>query len=195
MSGQAILDTVGQLRYRYDDGTVVASASAARSRLRSRTARSSIGDEGPMEELGASDAPNGIALTGSPVTVSIAIGAETPTAESALTLSVEGVRGTGVPGVAYEVYVDLPAGAQADPAGVHYVGLIGLFGLQPGDAGPHAHHGGQSATQRFDLSRHAAGPSGRDRLDVTFVPLDLSGLGSVPAGPIAEIERVRVFGT
>lgn len=195
MSGQAILDTAGQLRYRYDDGTVVASASAARSRPRSRTARSSIGVEGPVAEVDASDAPNGITLTGSPVAVSVALGAETPTAEGALTLSVEGIRGTGVTGVAYEVYVDLPAGAEADPAGTHYVGLIGLFGLQPGDAGPHAHHGGQSATQRFDLSRNAAGPSGRDRLDVTFVPLDLAGSGAIPAGPIAEVERVRLFGS
>ena len=108
-------------------------------------------------------------------------------------LTIEGLRGLGIPGVTWQVYLhrDLPAGTEP-PAATH-VGVLSLFGLQPDDA--MGHHGTPAANQSFDVTKLALAamndPAGRGRFAVSFVPF-LFGSAPVPLGPWATIDRVRL---
>ena len=102
----------------------------------------------------------------------------TPTAMAGdnVVLTLDGIQGTGVPAVSIEVYINLPEGQEPDFRTPYYVGNIGLFTLQPWDAGgPHAGH---ASTQLFDISRNIAAleeiGQWTGEVNVTLIPVDLA---------------------
>jgi tyrosinase len=166
-------------------------------------------------ESGSNTTEGGIEIGPEPVEVPVLLAppeaAGTPAAISGRTgvLTLDGIAGTGVPGVSVQVYINLPEGAQPDFRSPYYIGTLGLFSLQPWDAeGPHEGHG---ATQSFDISRNIAAlqETGEwtGEINVTFVPVDLNftakteaagtpeaGLATPEAkpGPWATVESVSV---
>jgi hypothetical protein len=157
----------------------------------SRTSRRSL--------LGASRAGSVIELSGHIVTVPIQRDASsaqpgTPGAEKErIVLTIEGLRGLGIAGVTWQVYLhrDLPAGTE--PPSSTQVGVLSLFGLQPDDA--MAHQGTPAANQSFDVTKLALTATNdqaqRGRFAVSFEPF-LFGSAPVPFGPWATIDRVRL---
>jgi hypothetical protein len=108
-------------------------------------------------------------------------------------LTVEGLRGLGVPGVSFEVYLHGTLSPGALPPGDAFVGLLSLFGLQPEDA----MMSGQTptATQSFDVTTMVraamADPNRRGRLSATFVPRLLT-MSPAPPGLWATATRVAL---
>ncbi|MDQ2651548.1 MAG: tyrosinase family protein [Chloroflexota bacterium] len=149
--------------------------------------------------LGASRAGSVIELSGSLVTVPIQrdASAAQPGASGAtserIVLTIEGLRGLGIPGVTWQVLLhrDLPPGTE--PPSATQVGVLSLFGLQPDDA--MAHHSAPSANQSFDVTKLALtamnDPAQHGRFAVSFVPF-LFGSAPVPLGLRATIDRVRL---
>lgn len=153
-------------------------------------------------ELGANAPPEGIAIGADPVTVPVAVAAPQD-ALGALTrgddviLTLEGVRGTGVFGAVFEVYVNLPAGEQPDVHGPYFVGHISLFGRQPTDRELPAslpevhddHMADHMGRQQFNISRNVAALQAMDEwtgeVAVTIVPYGESAAlatnGATPA--------------
>jgi tyrosinase len=114
---------------------------------------------GPSVELGRSEPDERIAIGPDPVAIPVRI--QQPEAAVAsvtrgeqVVVTLEGVRGEGVLGTFYEVYINLPEGQTPDFRSPYFVGNISLFGLQPWDTMPiHTRHTG---TQQFDISRNVA---------------------------------------
>jgi tyrosinase len=193
MSGGDVLDTVGQLGYRYDDdppplplpryaGQVAPAVPVA-------AAATPDGQGQPPTGLGASEAAEMIELGGAPVTVpvtmqqpahpALAQAADGDVVQQPLSLNVEGIHFQRNPGVTYEVYLNLPEGQEPDYQSVYYVGNLGFFAL-----GGHAHggagdHGGpdQAADlvqQSFDITPNVRALQARGEwqgspTEVTFV--------------------------
>jgi hypothetical protein len=149
--------------------------------------------------LGASRDGSVIELSGRIVTVPIQRDAsaaqpgESGASSERIVLTIEGLRGLGIPGVTWQVSLhrDLPPGTE--PPSATQVGVLSLFGLQPGDA--MAHHGAPAANQSFDVTKLARTAMNdraqRGRFAVTFVPF-LFGSAPVPSGPWATVDRVRL---
>lgn len=166
------------------------AASGAGSRS-SRTSRRSL--------LGTSRTGSVIELSGRMVTVPIHRDASTSQSDKdgasgeRIVLTIEGLRGLGVPGVTWQVYLhrDIPPGSA--PPTANQVGFLSLFGLQPDDAT--AHHGEPTANQSFDVTRLAqaamADTTQRGRFSVSFEPF-LFGTAPVPLGVWAILDRVRL---
>jgi hypothetical protein len=149
--------------------------------------------------LGASRAGRVIELSGTLVTVPIQRDAsaaqpgEAGASSERIVLTIEGLRGLGVSGVTWQIYLhrDLPAGSA--PPSANQVGVLSLFGLQPDDA--MGHHGSPDANQSFDVTKLALtamnDPAQRGRFAVSFEPY-LFGSAPAPPGPWATIDRVRL---
>jgi tyrosinase len=149
--------------------------------------------------LGASRDGSVIELSGRIVTVPIQRDAsaaqpgESGASSERIVLTIEGLRGLGIPGVTWQVSLhrDLPPGTE--PPSATQVGVLSLFGLQSGDA--MAHHGAPAANQSFDVTKLARTAMNdraqRGRFSVTFVPF-LFGSAPVPTGPWATVDRVRL---
>lgn len=149
--------------------------------------------------LGASRAGSVIELSGRSVTVPIqrdasaAHPAEPGASSEHIVLTIEGLRGLGIPGVTWQVSLhrDLPPGTE--PPATAQVGVLSLFGLQPDDA--MGRHGAPAANQSFDVTKLARtainDPAQRGRFAVTFAPF-LFGSAPVPPGAWATIDRVRL---
>jgi hypothetical protein len=169
MSGQDILNTVTQLDYRYDDdppGLVsvrvpffaireVEPAPAAHSNdeVDRTMLGESVGGGEEMIELGA--APKRVALQlrdEATERVAAVARAEVVPLEERIVLNVEGVQFDDQnPGVAYEVYLNLPEGQEPDFQSDYYVGNFGFFGM--GTHGAEAGgHGGHPADLSFDVT-------------------------------------------
>ncbi len=139
-------------------------------------------ESGPME-LGAE-----------PVTVEVPLSAEAnerllAAEPGRLRLAVEGVRLLR-PGLHYQVYLNLPADAAADPGSPRFLGHL-VFFAEPGATG--------ETSRTFDLAPavralHARG-EWTGEVWVTFVP-DAQALGEDAAagGPFFRIRRVAVLG-
>jgi tyrosinase len=84
------------------------------------------------------------------------------------------------PGVLYHVYLQLPAGADGQPAEEHLVGSINFF-----DAEEHAEHGGGEGHG----AGHAEGapPDKFYSFDVTTLAKRLAAAGTLPGAPIVTI--------
>lgn len=149
--------------------------------------------------LGASRAGSVIELSGRIVTAPIQRDAsavqpgEAHSGSERIVLTIEGLRGLGIPGVTWQVFLhrSLPAGTEPPPT--NQVGVLSLFGLQPNDA--MAQHGAPAANQSFDVTKLALtamnDPVQRGRFAVSFVPF-LFGSAPAPPGPWAIIDRVRL---
>lgn len=108
-------------------------------------------------------------------------------------LTIEGVRGAGVPGVSFALYLHSAQLRTSPPPSESFAALPSLFGLQPDDMAGHG--GAPSATQSVDVSEIVqaalADPGQRRRLAVTFVPRLLAS-GPPPPGPWATAGRVAL---
>lgn len=86
-----------------------------------------------------------------------------------LLLILDGVQADIQPGVTYDVYVGLPAGAAPTPDSPALVGTFSLFGM--GVKNEMSHAGGKPASFRFAINRAvAAALSAKRNLSVTIVP-------------------------
>jgi tyrosinase len=74
--------------------------------------------------------------------------------ENRVVLSLEGIQFDRNPGVAYEVYINLPEGQEPDYRSEYFAGTLGFFGLEP----DHVHGGHDpeaqqpSATVSYDIT-------------------------------------------
>ena len=200
MTGREVVDAAGQLDYGYDDnGGGGITAARTGDATRTQTARTRV--------IGSRREAKALVLGKERVDVPIALSGSVPDVAGSrggalVVLTIDGIRGEGMPGASFDVYLNLPAGARPNPQGDLYVGSISLFGVQPWDdrAMGHADHGGKrpSATQSFDITdavRSLQAGEGETRdLTVTFVPVDLAGSSGPPpgSGPWASVERVTV---
>ncbi len=167
MQGQDILDTVGQLDYRYDD---VDPPGGTRARVPFFVPEAETegvaqnDDEVDRTLLGASAGEHMIELGARPERVSVELGrearervaavarAEAVPHEERIVLNAEGVQYYDKnPGVAYEVYLNLPEDQEPDFRSVYYVGNIGFFGTSTYEA-EEGGHGGHPATLSFDVT-------------------------------------------
>jgi tyrosinase len=158
-------------------------------------------------ELGRSDEAGNIEIGPVPTAVSVTL--EEPNAAlsaSTTVLTLEGVRGEGIPAVVVEVYINLPPDQEPDFRSPYYVGNLNLFGLlEPAEDEAMAM---QSMTQRFNIARNvtALEASGEWTGDVrvTFVPyytasstsgdaaLGTPEAAQPPPGPWVTVESVSI---
>jgi len=98
-----------------------------------------------------------------------------------LVLDIDGIEADRPPGVVYEVYVGLPAGAEPDPKSPYYVGQFALFSV---GVRSHSHHGFKPAHFSFRVSRALAAALRASNEDpqVTIVPrdIDIDGKRTTP---------------
>ena len=102
-------------------------------------------------------------------------------------LDLEEVTADRPPGVAFEVYVGLPEGAEPDTSSPHFVGQFALFSV---GVRSRSHHGARPARFSFRVNRAVAAALARneDRLDVTIVPRGIDVRGQRQKGrPAAEV--------
>lgn len=180
LTGADIVDTEGQLGYRYDDDPpptvptpviplvhAAPGSPAAPHRLAA----------GPEPRIELSDKPTRVRVSlPEPARVEINRVAAAVETKVALVLSVEGIEFDKIPGVVYEVYANLPEGALPDSQGPHYVGNLAFFGLG-GHGGAHAAHAPQAPegrSHRFAFtnvvrSLKQKGAWNDESLQVTFV--------------------------
>lgn len=86
-------------------------------------------------------------------------------------LELGGVVVEGVTSVGFDVFVNLPEGAEATRSSVHFVGSIGLFGSRRGDE--HHSHGPGGNVEVFDATRAVSEGVDLARFTVRIVPFDL----------------------
>ena len=176
-----VLDTEAPpLAYRYDR---VAVPDAVRAQLPAPPAPPPFAmaenPDRPAEMVGATEAP--FALTSGATSASIVT--EPPSGPAAFGLSgddagevllqVENVTGTDPVSTVFDVYVNLPEGANPREFQDREAGRLALFGL-PQATDPDGDHGGSGLTFGFDITDVArrlreAGDWDPDRVRVTFV--------------------------
>jgi tyrosinase len=187
-----VLDTFA-LGYTYDDlftplvrrcrpCEIAPAGPAAAVATPAATPRASV-------ELGRSESAERIAVGSDPVAIPVAVQASAEAAVAVargeeVVLTLDGVRGEGVPGTLFEVYINLPEGQEPDFRSPYFVGNISLFGLQPQDMSPmHVQH---TATRRFNISRNIAALQARGEwtgdVIVTVVPYYAGARATAAAG-------------
>jgi hypothetical protein len=208
MRGRDILDTVNQLDYRYDDDRSLTGIKApfAAAEIEVATfAQGNSGDDGGSDRplLGESVGEDMIELGARPKTVpvelrdvardriaALAQAEEAVPVEERVVVNVEGVQFDDQhPGVAYEVYLNLPEGQQPNFQSDYYVGNIGFFGVGTYEA-EEGGHGGHPADLSFDVTNivrvlQERGEWNEGEASVSFV---MRGLV-----PVAEEEYVGAF--
>jgi hypothetical protein len=211
MTASDVLSTPNQLGYLYEDifslpsgrgpGAPEDEAEPPMAGAPPTAAEPPNGQRRPRRSLlGASRDGRTIALGSDPTTVPIRrdgsgadVSADEAGAYSHLVLTVEGLRGLGVPGVSFEVYLHGPLSPGARPPGDAFVGLLSLFGLQPEDAT--ANGPTPTATQSFDVTTMVrtamADPTHRGRLSATFLPRLLT-MSPAPSGTWATAARLAL---
>ncbi|HEY0513596.1 MAG TPA: tyrosinase family protein [Thermoanaerobaculia bacterium] len=206
MTGQQVVDAAAQLNYKYAEGT---------------------GDQPTTEALPESlpsapfTNPKGEVIVDKPVTARLrdqraSVALTIPAAEPEsvgneghrLTLSIEGIQ-FGRPGVYYEVYANLPAGAAPDRKSPNYVGNLAVFGQLADGTPAHAHGdvgkpGEKSlatgATLSYDvqrlIDRLRGQPGYKGDLKLDFVPKGLVPPKNRPQkeslAPVREVRFSRV---
>jgi hypothetical protein len=179
MRGSQILDTVGDLDYRYEGQGAL--------RIRADSTRDS-GRPVRYKNIGGT-ATRGRRFGRQDVTIPVGIQKDVPVpVEGQTSLTLIGVAGGGVPGVTYEVHVNAKK-QHPSPRDTSFVGAVGLFGLQPND---HPGHGTHTADISFDITKALAGTGNGRTIEVTLVPADLTDTGVLPGGTWATIEQVVI---
>jgi Common central domain of tyrosinase/Polyphenol oxidase middle domain/Protein of unknown function (DUF_B2219) len=188
MKGSDVLDTVGQLEYRYDDDPVVLAPADAVAGATGPPRK-----EKPVQPVATAE-KTGVVLGNRPVAVVVALPQPAKAAVKRLTaaapdavpdhpiiLRLEDVTFDKQPGIYYEVYLNVPAD-EDDPDfhNGHYVGNLGFFAEIPGEGKDE--HGmaadGAKVTQVFDISGvvrslEQAKKWDPDKVTVTLVPRGL----------------------
>jgi len=176
LTGAEVVDTVGQLNYRYDDDVALHLAEVA----------SQILAEGPVA---GGEAP--ITLAATPVRVQI------PLTEAArgnlrnlareparkMFLRIDDIRTEKPPNFYYEIYLDPPAGQQFDSHTPGFVGNLSLFSLVP-----HRMPGGEPMTGDvfvdYDISPLVGLILDRNPDEVSVVLVPQSGLVGPDGKPL-----------
>lgn len=96
--------------------------------------------------------------------------------ENRVVLSLEGIQFDRNPGVAYEVYINLPEGQEPDYRSEYFAGTLGFFGLEP----DHVHGGGHG----HEAEEHQQ-PSATVSYDVTPNVRALQARGEWREGPVS----------
>jgi hypothetical protein len=165
LTGRDILDTLGQLDYRYDDDPPLLPPVPFAAEVAAAEVTSAAEGRQPTL-LGASEGVDMIELGATPVKVPIEVQDKTREAvaevaaaevvENRVVLSLEGVQFDRNPGVSYEVYINLPEGQEPDYRNEYFAGTLGFFGLEPDHV-----HGGRRTPATFgyrELRRHSQRP-------------------------------------
>jgi tyrosinase len=185
ITGRDILDTLRQLDYRYDDDPpdlppvpFPAEVAAADVELAAEERQPTL--------VGASEGIVMIELGAAPVTVPIEMQDENreevaevaaaEVVENRVVLSLEGIQFDRNPGVAYEVYINLPEGQEPDYRSEYFAGTLGFFGLEP----DHVHGGGHG----HEAEEHQQ-PSATVSYDVTPNVRALQARGEWREGPVS----------
>jgi hypothetical protein len=172
MTACQILNTATQLNYRYDgvpvNNVVLCSPTVTASpQIESVTPLKVIASS-PAAETRLRDAPVSVDVTLPPQPEAAAPGPAKKTR-----LAVEGVKVIN-PGGVYQVYLNLPEGKKADPAGPYFLGNISIFG--------DPEHMGE-VTRSFDITAKAKALRQKGgKVHLTFVR---EKLGPPTAGPEA----------
>jgi hypothetical protein len=160
LTGAEIVDTVGQLNYRYDD-----DPSREGAKLRAQAVAPEAPGEKPVTTLAAS-APSAeshrVELAGTTARVQV------PLTEAAsnqvrelvakneprrVFLRLDDIRYQKSSGVYYEVYINPPAAAKLDINSPSYVGNFALFGLKPHAMAGHPQPPPKDIYAEYDVSR------------------------------------------
>jgi len=170
MRSRDVLHTASQLDYRYDDDpaggvSVRVPFFVPEAELAAAAQNTNNDDDGidrtilgesvgeDMIELGASPRTVGVELSDQATERVAAVAqADAVPLEERIVLNVEGVQYYDQnPGVAYEVYLNLPEGQEPDFHSDYYVGNLGFFGTGTHEAEAGG-HGGHPADQDFDVT-------------------------------------------
>lgn len=192
MTGADILDTLGQLGYKYDDDP---RPSEARSGRRVATTMPSQ----PPTILASGPAPR-FELEGNAKGYDVALPAETTTKmrsvfvarQQRVILTLTDIAANGPPDVSYEVYLNLPQGAAPDYKSPHFVGTFSAFGADTQHAG-HAGHAPIRVSLNITHTLAALDSGGSldpANLRITFVPVRTG----VPTGSTVQTRVITSFG-
>jgi hypothetical protein len=184
LTGRDILDTLGDLDYRYDDDPPLlppvpfaAEVAAAEVELAAEERQPTL--------VGASEGIDMIELGAVPVTVPIEVQDEAREAvaevaaaevvENRVVLNLEGIQYDRNPGVSYEVYINLPEGQEPDYRSEYFAGTLGFFGLEP----DHVHGGHDPEAEGYEQ------PSATVSYDVTANVRALQARGEWREGQVS----------
>ncbi len=157
--------------------TELAGASAGPLQLSGTSARTSVTfDVGVRQKISASLAAANVAATGAPDRVF---------------LNLENVRGLD-DSVAFNVYVNLPDGADPLKHPENRAGSIALFGVRKATR-KDGEHAGNGVTFVLDISHVIDALHLQGKLDAAALDVQLVPLRPVPASSKVSIERIRVF--
>jgi tyrosinase len=196
LTGQQVVDSAQQLKYRYAEG----SGDQPITEGVSREALPAAPFTDARQQVVTDKAVNArLRGTRGSVALKIPVAVPESAAPGRHTLVLEGIR-FGRPGVYYEVYAGLPAGAQADPKGPHYVGNIAIFGQTAEGGAAHAGHAGRALQEDAKLAFDVEDLIGRLRgrqgftgdLKLDFVPKGLEGVAQPEAVREVRVGRVKV---
>jgi len=204
LTGAQIVDTIGELDYRYDDdpttmGQIRPVQHVAAQAVVPAAARTVL-----ATAKGA--AANGrINLSEVPVTVAISI-PETATprindmvarkTENKLILQLEDLQYEKSGGVYYEVYLDLPAGEKPEAKSPNFVGALSPFALKPHAAPGHPLKVASKVAAEYDISNivrmlSARGAWNAKEATVTLVPRGLVDREGEPL-PLPKVSGVSL---
>jgi Common central domain of tyrosinase/Polyphenol oxidase middle domain len=218
LTGAEIVDTVGQLNYRYDDDPLTLRARFARPLVAVAATRAIAATASGTQPAGA---PRVLAETSQPTpTNRIELGGKiervqvpltraasdrmralaTNNAQGQVFLRLDEIDYDKSNGVYYEVYVNPPAGEKLDVHTPGYVGNLSLFGLKPHPMPGHQPAPAKDIYVDYDIShlvRQVMGGNPND-LTVVFVPHGLFGANGEPL-PVPEqaqgsVGSVRIVG-
>ncbi len=208
------MSNFAKLDYTYDDLSAPSTTPLAVARLRqlgvtaaaaeTLVRSTAMAEPKPAELLGANS--QSIRLTGTEAKTSVALDATVrnkvtaalmsaraaaPTAPDRVFLNLENVRGVS-DATAFNVYVNLPDGADPAQYPDHLAGSVALFGVRKASAA-NGDHAGDGLTFVLEITHvidalHLAGGFNADQLHVRLVPLN-----PVPEEAKISIGRISVF--
>jgi hypothetical protein len=213
LTGSEIIDTVGQLNYRYDDDpTAMAQRFPQVKETREFAEPEPVSAAGSPESLsrgpeqtlaGSSPTAKRLGLAGAtarvqvPLTKDVVDKIRTLTANNAthkVFLRVDDIRYEKANGVYYEIYVNPPAEANLNIHTAGYVGNLALFGLKPHAMAGHAPAAGPVYAE-YDISRLVSAAIERQSqgLNIVLVPRGLFDAKGNPL-PVATQAQATVAG-
>ena len=146
LTGSDILETVGQLDYRYDDAPASPATESSVSNVDhpNPAPRRELAASGERVELGTDPVDVTFELSTEAASEMVRVASSESSGE--LALNVEGIS-YDRPGVYYEIYMNLPDGTEPDANGPYYVGNLAYFGHPP--EGGHEAHGEPGRSYRL----------------------------------------------
>jgi hypothetical protein len=190
LTGADIVDNVRQLGYRYDDEPVVAAAAGSTESVQNSP-------PAPSRVLAAtSEAATrlGPSETTLVLTPRAEAAPEAAPGRGATLLSFDDIAYPHPVGFYYEVYLNRPADAPADPDGPYYAGNLAFFGL--GHAGPEGVTGGRLTLDTGAVLAHQLrlGLWRGGEVKVDLHPVGVEGPAIESAAPAVTIGQVRLLG-